>query len=227
MQVCCLAELKERCMRSSVLDGIEKAGCGIEELTDFNRIGIPKDAVHQGMCARVAPVWRFDEALLKGMEVSHDFLAVVCDQITDPQNFGAIIRSAAAFEATIILCPKDKTAPVTGVTAKASAGALAHVRICEVVNLARAMTLLKEKGVWFAGLSSKAGINIWELDAQLPLAIALGSEGRGLRQNVEAKCDFHVKIPHSDTIDSLNVGSAASIALYEIARQRRLKWGTH
>lgn len=215
-QICVLSDAKDRLLRTV----FNNTACRFDELPDLVRLGIPKDAVHQGICAKIAPIWHFDEANLKNLKISKEFLAVVCDQITDPQNLGAIIRSAAAFQASLILCPKDNTAPITGVTAKASAGGLAHVRICEVVNLARTISMLKEKGVWFAALSVHADMNIWELDANLPLAIALGSEGKGLRQNVEAKCDFHVKIPHSPVIDSLNVGSSASIALYEITKKR-------
>jgi 23S rRNA (guanosine2251-2'-O)-methyltransferase len=147
-------------------------------------------------------------------------LIVVLDGIEDPQNFGAILRTADAVGAHGVVRQTRHSAPLGGATSKASAGALAHVQIADVVNVARAVDALKEAGIWTVGLAGDAPQTYDRMDLKLPTAIVLGAEGIGLRRLVRERCDFLARIPMLGHVGSLNVSVAAGIVLYEIVRQR-------
>jgi 23S rRNA (guanosine2251-2'-O)-methyltransferase len=147
-------------------------------------------------------------------------LIVVVDGVEDPQNFGAILRSADAVGAHGVVRQTRHSAPLGGATSKASAGALAHVRIADVVNVARAVETLKESGIWTVGLAGDAPQTYDRMDLKLPTAIVLGAEGTGLRRLVRERCDVLARIPMLGHVDSLNVSVAAGVVLYEALRQR-------
>ncbi len=176
---------------------------------------------HQGVVADVA-----DRQALALDDLIADALAkppaliVVLDGIEDPQNFGAILRTADAVGAHGVVRQTRHSAPLSGATSKASAGALAHVRIADVVNVARAVEELKEAGVWTVGLAGDAPQPYDRMDLKLPTAIVLGAEGTGLRRLVRERCDFLAKIPMFGHVESLNVSVAAGVVLYEVLRQR-------
>ena len=142
------------------------------------------------------------------------------DGIEDPQNFGAIVRSVDAAGAHGVVRQTRHSAPLGGATGKASAGALAHVKIADVVNIARAVEELKEAGIWTVGLAADAPETYDKMDLKLPTAIVLGAEGTGLRRLVRERCDFLATIPMMGHVDSLNVSVAAGIVLFEALRQR-------
>jgi 23S rRNA (guanosine2251-2'-O)-methyltransferase len=150
-------------------------------------------------------------------------LIVVLDGIEDPHNLGAIIRTADAAGASGIVRQSRHAAPLGGVAAKASAGAVAHVRIAEVVNIARALEELKKAGVWTVGLAGDADRRYDAVDLTLPTALVVGAEGSGLRRLVRERCDWVVSIPLHGHVESLNVSVAAGIALFEAVRQRSAK----
>lgn len=154
-------------------------------------------------------------------------LWVALDSIQDPHNLGAIVRSAYVLGASAVLIPDNRAAHVTPVVTKAAAGATELLPIVRVTNLARALTRLKEGGIWLAALAASedaATQSIDELDATLPLCLVIGAEGTGIRRLVAQTCDFQVQIPMAERgVGSLNASVAAGIALYEVARQRRLK----
>ncbi|MCH8092220.1 MAG: 23S rRNA (guanosine(2251)-2'-O)-methyltransferase RlmB [Proteobacteria bacterium] len=177
-----------------------------------------KGTVHQGIALLALPLPDvFLEDILDATEGAEAVL-VVLDRVTDPQNVGAILRSAAAFGARAVIVPGRGAAPPTGALAKAASGALEFVPLIEVTNLSAALDALKARGFWCAGLDSTASQSLGEADLSGRLALVLGSEGKGLRRLVGERCDLLVRLPISERIESLNVSVAAAIALYELAR---------
>ena len=148
-------------------------------------------------------------------------LIVVLDGIEDPHNVGAILRTVDAAGADGLVRQSRHAAPLGGAAAKASAGAVSHVKVAEVVNIARALEGLKEAGVWTVGLAGDAAKHYDEIDLTLPTALVLGAEGTGLRRLVRERCDWLVSIPMLGHVQSVNVSVAAGIALFEAVRQRR------
>ena len=176
---------------------------------------------HQGVVADVAdrqPLGLDD--LIADALAKPPALIVVLDGIEDPQNFGAVLRTADAVGAHGVVRQTRHSAPLGGATSKASAGALAHVRIADVVNVARAVEELKDAGIWTVGLAGDAPQLYDRIDLKLPTAIVLGAEGTGLRRLVRERCDFLAKIPMFGHVESLNVSVAAGVVLYEVLRQR-------
>ena len=147
-------------------------------------------------------------------------LIVVLDGIEDPHNVGAILRTVDAAGADGLVRQSRHAAPLGGAAAKASAGALAHVKIAEVVNIARALVTLKDAGVWTVGLAGDAPTRYDRIDYTLPTAVVVGAEGAGLRRLVRERCDWLVSIPTRGHVQSLNASAAAAIVLFEAVRQR-------
>lgn len=147
-------------------------------------------------------------------------LLILLDSVSDPQNLGALIRTSYVFGADGIVIPERRAAPVTPVVVKASAGAVQRLPVSRVVNLAQTIDELKKEGFWIYGAAAKAARDFVELDYSGNTALVLGSEGEGLRELVEKKCDFLISIPMAGDLDSLNVSVAAGIILQEIARKR-------
>ncbi|WP_174286911.1 23S rRNA (guanosine(2251)-2'-O)-methyltransferase RlmB [Sphingomonas bacterium] len=186
------------------------------EVADLARL-VPSDAPHQGMVAEVDPleeIWLGD--LIAQGEGDRRPL-VVLDQVTDPHNVGAILRSAAAFGALGIVTQDRHAPPESGTVARAASGALESVPWVRVVNLARSLDEIGEAGFWRIGLTGHAPRTLGETIGDQKTAIVLGAEGEGMRQNTEAHCDELAKLPISDKVESLNVSNAAAIALYAIA----------
>jgi 23S rRNA (guanosine2251-2'-O)-methyltransferase len=181
---------------------------------------LARGATHQGVVADVDDVPSYG---LRDLVAGVAPLIVVLDGIEDPHNFGAILRTADAAGVDGVVVQSRHSAVRAGATAKTSAGALAHVRIAEVVNIARALEELKEMGVWTVGLAGESSDAYDEVDLTGPTAIVLGAEGAGLRRLVRETCDFLVSIPMSGHVGSLNVSVAAGIAMFEAVRQRRAR----
>ena len=174
---------------------------------------------HQGVIADVEEATAFSVEDLV-MAAKGAALIVVLDGIEDPQNLGAILRTVDAAGADGVVRQSRHAARLDGAAAKASAGAVAHVKIAEVVNIARAVEDLKQAGVWTVGLAGDAPKRYDEVDLTLPTALVVGAEGTGLRRLVRERCDWLVSIPMQGHVDSLNVTVAAGIALFEAIRQR-------
>jgi 23S rRNA (guanosine2251-2'-O)-methyltransferase len=182
-----------------------------------------RGGVHQGVVAEIDdPSSSVDlEELLGGGTVPP--LIVVLDHVEDPHNLGAILRTADAAGASGVVRQSRRAAALGGAAAKASAGAISHVRIAEVVNIARALETLKKAGVWTVGLAGDAERRYDDVDLTLPTALVVGAEATGLRRLVRERCDWLVSIPMFGHVQSLNVSVAAGIALFEAVRQRRSK----
>jgi len=182
------------------------------DVADLGRL-VPRDAPHQGV---VAEVERLDDILLADLldEAEDGRSLLLLDQVTDPHNVGAILRSAAAFDALGIVT-QDRHAPgESGALAKAASGALETMPWVRVVNLARALDDIAAAGFWRIGLTGEAETDLADALGPKRVALVLGAEGEGIRQNVEAHCDALARLPISDRIESLNVSNAAAIALY-------------
>ena len=176
--------------------------------------------VHQGVVADVDEAAEYSvEELVRS--ASGPPLIVVLDGVEDPHNLGAVLRTADATGASGVVVQTRRSAARSGVAAKASAGAVTHVKVAEVVNIARALEELKELGVWTVGLAGDAPASYDTIDFTLPSAIVLGAEGGGLRRLVRERCDVLASIPMSGHVGSLNVSVAAGVALFEAIRQRR------
>lgn len=190
----------------------------IVDKKDFLKI-LPEDAVHQGFalyCNRLETYSIEDLiALADKKERCH---ILILDQVTDPQNIGAIIRSCAAFE-TLGLVVQDKNSPLeSGAMDKASAGTIEFVPVARVTNLSRAIESLKDAGFWVMGMDGYAETTIDKINKSGKIAIVMGSEGKGMRRLVQENCDSSVKLPISPNVESLNVSTAAAIALYELSK---------
>jgi len=182
------------------------------DAADLGRM-VPRDAPHQGIVAEVEKLpdlWLAD--LVEGAPEGRPLL--VLDQITDPHNVGAILRSAAAFDGLGIVTQDRHAPPESGALAKAASGALETVPWVRVVNLARALDEIAEAGFWRVGLTGEADMTLAEAMGPPRMALVLGAEGEGMRQNTETHCDALARLPISDRIESLNVSNAAAIALY-------------
>jgi 23S rRNA (guanosine2251-2'-O)-methyltransferase len=178
--------------------------------------------VHQGVIAEIEEAADYSiEEIVSG--ASEAPLVVVLDGIEDPHNLGAILRTADAAGVDGVVVQSRRAASRGGVAAKASAGALAHVKIAEVVNIARAVEELKETGVWTVGLAAEAADAYDAIDLTLPTALVFGAEGAGLRRLVRERCDRLASIPMRGHIGSLNVSVAAGVVLFEAVRQRRME----
>jgi 23S rRNA (guanosine2251-2'-O)-methyltransferase len=188
-----------------------------EDLTASELTRLAGSPDHQGVVAEVDPYPYADpEALLR----RPDALVVALDQVTDPRNLGAVCRSAEAAGAAGVVIPTRRSAAVTAVACKVSAGAVEHLAVARVPNLADWLALAKDAGAWIYGAEAGAGAPYTEVDLTGRVVVALGSEGGGLRRRVAAGCDLLMSIPTHGRIGSLNVSAAASVLLFEAARQR-------
>ena len=178
---------------------------------------------HQGVAAAVSalPTEPLTSVLTRAQGGMTPCLLVLLDGIVDPNNLGAIVRSAHCVGVDAVVVPKDRAVGPTPAVSRASAGALEHTPLCRVTNLVGTIVWLKEQGVWVAGLAMQAQQTIFEADLKGPLAVVVGGEEKGLRPLVRQRCDFLVSIPLHGRIDSLNASAAAAVALYEACRQRR------
>ncbi len=180
-------------------------------------------AVHQGLVLQV-PAYRYEHPmdLLERAEGSgRAALIVALDGVTDPRNLGAVVRSVAAFGGHGVIVPERRAAGMTAGAWKASAGAAARIPVARATNLTRALTDLKEAGLFVVGLDADGDLPVQEFEvATDPLVLVVGSEGRGLSRLVRQACDLVVSIPMASGTESLNAGVAAGVALYEIARRR-------
>ena len=179
---------------------------------------------HQGVAARVSP---YPFVALDEMLAADDIVAGTCgllllDQLQDPHNLGAIVRTASCAGMNGIVLPKDRSVTPTPAVSKASAGAIEHMKITRVTNMARTVALLKERGLWIIGTDQDARKSIYTSDLTGPAAFVIGSEHKGIRPLVKKKCDMLVSIPLTGPIQSLNASVAAGIVVYEAYRQRRI-----
>lgn len=207
---------------AEILSRARDSGIRVERVTRERLGSLADGGVHQGVVAELRG-FQYAELrdILDAAEASgRPALVVVLDGIQDPHNLGAIIRSAHALGAHGVVIGKDRAVPITGVVAKASAGAVEHCPIARVVNISRALEELKEAGLWTAAADPESREPLWGALLDGPLALVVGAEGAGVREGVLKHCDFRLGIPMAGQVGSLNASVSAAILLYEVARQR-------
>jgi 23S rRNA (guanosine2251-2'-O)-methyltransferase len=218
-------------MRGRLADEIrgaaKEAGVPVQFVPQTKLDHLAGGANHQGVVAISSPVEYADlDEMMSRIAADPDEvrakkpLVIALDEIEDPYNFGAILRSSVAAGAAGIVVPERKMAPVSAVTVKASAGAALRIPIARVTNLADSLVQLKERGYWVAGLEGEAEESVWTLDWDRPFVIVVGNEGRGLRPRVQQVCDHLVSIPIRGAIESLNASVAAGVAMFAAVRAR-------
>ena len=177
---------------------------------------------HQGVIAlcAVREYCTVDDILALAAEREEKPFVIVCDEISDPHNLGAIIRSAECAGAHGVVIPKRRSAGLTAIVDKASAGAAEHMLIARVPNLPAALDTLKSRGLWVYGTAADGQSGLWDTDFTGPMALVIGSEGDGMGRLVRESCDFTVSLPMKGKVSSLNASAAAGIVMYEVLRQR-------
>jgi 23S rRNA (guanosine2251-2'-O)-methyltransferase len=198
-------------------------GISLLEVTKGELDRMTAGAVHQGLAARI-PAYEYahpDDLLDRARELGEEPLVVALDQVTDPRNLGAVVRSAAAFGAHGVVVPERRAAGMTAAAWKTSAGAAARIPVAQAVNLVRQLKSYQDAGCMVVGLAADGDVSLPDLDlAGGPLVVVVGSEGDGLSRLVAETCDQLVSIPMANRVESLNAGVAASVALYAVAQAR-------
>lgn len=208
-----------------ILQSARQQGIPIREVDKKKLMELVGHESHQGIVAIITELKyaEIEDIFQRAKEKKEMPLIALLDEIQDPHNFGAIIRSAEVFGFHGVIFPKDRSVGLTQTVAKTSAGAVAHLPVVRINNLARLMDDLKEKGVWIAGADQDGETALHDFKFDGSLAVVIGSEGKGLRRLVREKCDFLVKIPMTGNINSLNASVAAALLFYEARKQRYLK----
>jgi 23S rRNA (guanosine2251-2'-O)-methyltransferase len=218
-----------------IAEGVKKAG--ITEIMELAKAAgiivqfVPKNKVeqltdganHQGIAASVA-AYRYaeiDELFELAASRNEDPFFLILDELEDPHNLGSILRTADATGVHGVIIPKRRAVGLTSVVAKTSTGAIEHVPVARVTNLAQTVEDLKKRGLWIAGTDAKGSSDYRRMDAKLPLAIIIGSEGKGMSRLLKEKCDFLYHMPMVGQVTSLNASVAAAILMYEVLRNRQ------
>ena len=197
-------------------------GAVLAEVDRHKLDAMSRTHAHQGIIA-VAAVREYasvEDLLQAARDRGEPPLLVVCDELSDPHNLGAVIRTAECAGAHGVIIPKRRSAGLTAVVAKTSAGAVAHVPVARVPNLPSLLKQLKKEGLWIFGAAADGPVSLYEADLKGPAAIVIGSEGSGMSRLVAETCDVLVRIPMKGKLNSLNASAAAAILLYEAVRQR-------
>lgn len=211
---------KEGSMREIIARAREKK-IVIQEVDRVRLDEISNSKVHQGVIAYVTPYTYVDvdDILDKAKKQGEDPFLIILDEITDPHNFGAILRTAECCGVHGVIIPKRRSVGLTPSVIKSSAGALEYISVAKVTNISNLIDELKDKGMWVAGADIDGEVYTKQ-NLTGPLAVVIGSEGKGISRLVKEKCDFLVKIPLKGQIESLNASVAAGIIMYEVVRQR-------
>jgi 23S rRNA (guanosine2251-2'-O)-methyltransferase len=205
----------------SILSAAERCGIAVRTIDTARLTSMAGNAGHQGVVARVSAYGTYEfTPVLDAAGRPGAGPLLVLDQIVDPHNLGAVLRTALCAGVEAVIVPKDRSAPPTPAVSKVSAGALEHIRLVQVTNLVRALQQLKGHGRWIAGLDRSSSNGIFNADLTAPMVLVVGGEGRGIRPLVHRACDLILSIPQEGPLDSLNVSVATGIALFEIRRQQ-------
>lgn len=206
----------------ALVDNAEARGIPVEKLTSQTLNKRFPDVTHQGVAARTGSLPEYGESDIASLLEASQLpaLILVLDSVTDPHNLGACLRTADAAGVDFVIIPKDKSASITPVVSKVACGAAESIPVARVTNLARAITTLKDQGIWVYGAAGEADTSLYNLDTQTPLALVMGAEGNGLRRLTRELCDGLFSLPMNGAVSSLNVSVATGISLYEVVRKR-------
>jgi 23S rRNA (guanosine2251-2'-O)-methyltransferase len=208
--------------RQAIADAARQAGVAVEWVTPQQVTAMVGHSRHQDACAKVSPypIVEVEDLLADASRMADPAWVLLLDQVVDPQNLGAMARTAHCAGVQGIILPKDRSAPPSAAASKASAGALEHMHLAYVTNLVDTIIKLKDHGLWVAGADRDGGRSIFEADLSGSLALVIGGEEKGLRPLVRKHCDFIVSIPQTGPVGSLNASAAAAVIIYESFRQR-------
>ncbi len=210
--------LQEGYSDQELIDELNKRNVNIKYLNK-NMMNKLEEGNHQGIILDIEDYEYYDEAEMFNNMPENPFI-VILDHLEDPHNFGAIIRTCEAAGVDYIIIPKDRSVRVNKTVMKVSAGALNNVKIVMTTNLNRFIKRIKDNGVWVVGTALSDSVYYDKVDYNMPVALIIGNEGKGISQLVKKNCDFVVKIPMIGKINSLNASVAAGIMIYEVVRQR-------
>jgi len=207
---------------ASLLKGLQKHSVRPEKADRKKLDNLSKGGNHQGIVLEVEmPAMRSESDLKAVVESAKQIpFWLVLDHVQDPQNLGACLRTADAAGVQGVIITKDQAVGITPTVCKVASGAAETVPVYQVTNLSRTLSWLKEQGIWIAGAAGEAEKTIYEMDVNMPLALVMGAEEKGMRRLTREQCDFLVKIPMQGSVESLNVSVAAGVLIYEILRQR-------
>ena len=204
-----------------VLELAEPFGISVQQASRDKLEKLAGLPFHQGVVAAVRPHPTLNEKDLEDLlKQDSQVLLLALDQVTDPHNLGACIRTAAAMGVAAVIVPRDRSASLTPTARKVAAGGAEKVKFIQVTNLARTMKQLQSRGIWIFGTSDKGDRGLYETDFTGPAALVMGAEGEGMRRLTEENCDFLLRIPMKGSIPCLNVSVATGVCLYEMVRQR-------
>lgn len=218
----CMARLERGGIGEIIQNLARERGVPVEFRPGAELDRLVKGAAHQGVLAEAGlfPYAEPEEIVARALRAAEAAFLIVLDGIQDPQNLGAILRTAEAAGAHGLILPRDRAAGVTPAAVRASAGAAEHLPVGRVTNLAAFLDWLKGRGLWVVGAHPTGGRLLYRVDLKGPLALVIGAEGRGVRPLVKSRCDFEVRIPLSGRVASLNASSAAAVCIFEVIRQR-------
>ncbi|MED3548901.1 23S rRNA (guanosine(2251)-2'-O)-methyltransferase RlmB [Cytobacillus praedii] len=202
--------------------GLAKASNVFVQFVPKKKLDQIAEGNHQGVIAQVAAYQyaELDDLFHAAEKKNEAPFFLLLDEIEDPHNLGSIMRTADAVGAHGIIIPKRRAVGLTATVAKASTGAIEHIPVVRVTNMARTIDELKEKGVWIAGTDAKGREDYRQFDGTLPLGLVIGSEGKGMGRLIRDKCDFLIHLPMSGHVTSLNASVAAALLMYEVHRKR-------
>lgn len=205
-----------------LIKGLKSKGIRLEKADRKKLDNLSKGGNHQGIVLEVEmPAMRSEQDLKAVVESDKQVpFWLILDHVQDPQNLGACLRIADAAGVQGVIVTKDQAVGITPTVCKVASGAAETVPVYQVTNLSRTMEWLKEQNIWIAGAAGEAEKNIYEMDVNMPIALVMGAEEKGMRRLTREQCDFLVKIPMNGSVDSLNVSVAAGVMVYEIFRQR-------
>ncbi len=205
---------------NDILKMCQDRGIAVKKIRSEQLSVLAGTSEHQGMGAKVSVYPLEDLNQIMNPKRNGGFgLILMLDQVVDPRNLGALIRTALAVGVHGVIIPKDRAASPSPTASKASAGAMEHLKMLKVTNLAETIKKIKLAGFWVAGLDSSASKSVFESDLTGPLVLVVGAEEKGLRPRIKASCDFLVSIPQIGPVDSLNASVAGAVAMYEAFRQ--------
>ena len=221
-----LAKEKKTARLKPIMSLAESRGISRKTIATADFKALVGPVVHQGVAARVSPypLIALTDILQTACAGDDKFFLLMLDNIVDPQNLGAMIRTALCVGTDGVILPKDNCATPTPAVSRASAGALEHIRLCRVTNLVQTIKLCKNRGLWIIGLLKDAKQSIYAGDLSGSIAMVLGGEQKGIRPLVRKNCDFLFSIPQQGPVDSLNASAAGAVTMYEAWRQR--KWNS-
>jgi 23S rRNA (guanosine2251-2'-O)-methyltransferase len=220
-----LSKERASARRDDLVRLANEAAIPIEWSNGHHLSNLCASSYHQGICAESTPYpfSSVEEILTAALAAGTVPLVLVLDHLVDPQNFGAVVRTAQCVGAHGVIVPKDRSAPPSATVSKASAGALEHIRLARVANLVVTLKMLKKQGFWVAGTDRDGDTDLFHADLRVPLALVIGGEEKGIRPLVRQNCDLILAIPQTGPIGSLNASVAAAIVMYEILRQRTIR----